>query len=108
MNPSIHDVGSEPRPDPLPSTTPAARRNMRFATTSDAVSLRITTEQGQEITAILENESFTGIAARTNAVGNLQAGMDVTVEYYGHPTKGLLRRMAQDQDATWLLAVQWR
>lgn len=110
MNPSVHDLGSEPRPEPLPSTTPAAatRLNMRFATTPDAVSLRITDDQGQEITATLENESFTGIAARASAVGNLQAGMNVTVDYYGHPTKGVLRRVAQDRDATWLLAVQWR
>jgi hypothetical protein len=70
--------------------------------------LRITDDQGLEITATLENESFSGIAARASAVGNLQAGMNVTVEYYGHPTKGLLRRVTQDPDATWLLAVQWR
>jgi hypothetical protein len=111
MTPSVQDVCRTPQLDPSPALTPpaaAARRNMRFATASDAQALRITDDQGQDTIATLENESFTGIAARAHAVDNLQAGMNVTVEYYGHPTKGVLRRVAQDQDATWLLAVQWR
>jgi hypothetical protein len=98
--------------EPLPASedvTPVAnmRRHMRFAPAPEAPPLRFYYNTGGSCMGTLLNESFSGIAALVASADAMQLGEVISVEYFGKPMPGIIRRIAAEGER-WLVAVEWQ
>jgi hypothetical protein len=83
------------------------RRNLRFASAENAPPVRLTVADGTELIGILENESYSGIAAIFSSPTGFALEGDVSIDYFGHPMPGVVRRIVPQKDGTCLIGVEW-
>ena len=102
MSADFHDLLTEAFPEIRPP-----RRNLRF-TSDDTPPVRFTDDQGREVVGILDNESYSGIAAVIASDFGLQTNSEVSVDYFGHPVAGVIRRLVRQKDGTHLIGIEWK
>jgi hypothetical protein len=85
-----------------------ARRHLRFAAASDTPPVRLVDEFGNDVFGHIENESFSGIAVAVPSAIGLRVEADISVDYFGHPMPGKLRRIQPRPDGTQLLGIEWK
>jgi len=103
MSAEFHDLLTEAFPEARPP-----RRNLRFAPESEQLTVRFTNREGQEVVGNLDNESYSGIAAIIASDCGLKTNTDVSVDYFGYPVAGVIRRLVRQPDGTWLVGIEWK
>jgi hypothetical protein len=103
MSADFHDLLTEIFPEMRPQ-----RRNSRFEAESSAPPVRVIDQQGHEVLGILDNESYSGIAAIIAGECGLTNNTEVTVEYFGAPMPGMIRRLVRQPDGTYMIGIEWR
>jgi hypothetical protein len=83
------------------------RRNLRFASAENAPPVRVTAPDGTEYIGILENESYSGIAAIFSSPTGFALEGEVSIDYFGYPMPGIVRRIVPQKDGTSLVGVEW-
>lgn len=102
MSADFHDLLAEAFPEARPP-----RRHLRFSSDAESPTVRFTDESGHEVVAVLDNESFSGIAAIVTSRGGLRTESPVSVDYFGHPVAGIIRRISAQPDGTFLVGIEW-
>lgn len=103
MNSEFHDLLTEAFPEMRPP-----RRNLRFAADAEAPPVRLANAFGSDIFGHLENESYSGIGVVVLATDGLRAEMEVSVDYFGQPVAGKIRRIEPRPDGTQLVGIEWK
>ncbi len=103
MSNEFHDLLTEAFPEMRPP-----RRNLRFAADSNAPPVRLADEFGNDIFGHLENESYSGIAVVVTAADGLRVETEVSVDYFGQPVPGKIRRIESRPDGTHLVGIEWK
>lgn len=103
MSNEYHDLLTEAFPEMRPP-----RRNLRFAADSNAPPVRLVDAFGSDLFGYLENESYSGIAVVVTAAVGLRAEMEVSVDYFGQPVAGKIRRIQPRPDGTHLVGIEWK
>jgi hypothetical protein len=102
MSANFHELLTEAFPEMRPP-----RRNLRFPS-DEAPPVKFTDDHGQEIIGILENESYSGIAAIIEQEFGLKMNAQIDVDYFGRPMPGFVRRLEVQPDGAYLLGIEWK
>lgn len=103
MSAEFHDLLTEAFPEMRPP-----RRNLRFLSDTGSPSVRMVDSDGHEVVGILENESYSGFAAIIAGEHGLKTNTDVSVDYYGYPMQGTIRRVQRQADGTYMVGIEWK
>jgi hypothetical protein len=99
----FHDLLTEAFPEMRPP-----RRNLRFAAALDAPPVRLVDKLGNDVFGHLENESYSGIAVVVAAANGLRVETEISVDYFGQPVPGKIRRIVTQPDGTQLIGIEWK
>jgi hypothetical protein len=80
---------------------------MRFSSENAAPEVRFTDARGRACIGTLENESYSGIAASLNCECGLSLDVAVSVDYFGYPMPGVIRRLVPKPDGTCIVGIEW-
>ncbi len=103
---AIPATSSVPQLDQTPVTP--LRRNMRFEPEPGAQAIAFATAAGLSFCGEIANESYSGLAVTVADVEGLQKDQLVIVQYYGHPVRGFVRRIALQDNGRWSVGVEWK
>lgn len=103
MSTNFHDLLTEAFPEIRPP-----RRNLRFTPGDEGSTVRFTDEHNHEVVGALDNESYSGIAVLIAGENGLKTNTDVSVDYYGHPVPGVIRRLVRQPDGACLVGIEWK
>lgn len=103
MSADFHDLITEAFPEMRPP-----RRNLRFRSGEETPPVRFTDDHGHEVVGVLDNESYSGIAAVIPGEFGLKTNTEVAVDYFGQPIPGIIRRMVRRNDGMWLVGIEWK
>ncbi len=103
------DQLEEPKEQEASQTESIETRNFTRVTFEEENSrVTLTFEDYEAISGKIISESFTGIGVHVVDPEHLSVDQVISVEYYGAPATGIVRRVEQDEDSQWTIGIQWK